>query len=273
MRMEDDLHKHTELMKLQHILNDEKNEFGFLKQLEEQQLAALRIRISETMQLEQSAVWSKVAKVTTFMPNLVNAKVAETILDPMITANITYYVPIKEAIGIIRYLSVPFMAKVAEQLIPERCVELINALSMDVMKKLVAQLLKTKSHFTLAGFVDVTEKKKVLELSNYITKDEDVLRISHYVQNKDYLADLVEGFSNGRLRSLIETSVEIDLHEEIIIVASHLPEKQLKRISDILYDLPLSSLDKLLQKTTALKLDDQLKIIKDTLLKQLNIQQ
>lgn len=269
--MAEELHKHAELLKLQHILNDERDEFLFLQQLDEQQLSKLRVRISETLQLEQSAVWSKIAMVTNFMPNFVNAKVAETVLDPMITANISYHVSVKQSIGIIKYLSVPFMAKVAEQLIPERSVELLNALSMDLLKKLVTQLLRTNSYFTLAGFVDVTEKKKVLELSHFIQKEEDLLKISHYVNNKNYLADLVDGFSDDRVKRLIQRSVEIGLQEEIVIIATLLDERQMSRVTRILYDLPLSTLDKLLQKVSELKLDDQLKVFKETLMKQLNI--
>ena len=242
-----------------------------MQRLEEEQITRLRIRITEAIQMEQSAIWSKIAKVTTFMPNFVNAKVAETVLDPMITANISYHVSVKDAIGIIKYLSVSFMAKTAEHLIPERSVELLNALSMDLLKKLVTQLLKTKSYFTLAGFVDVTDKRKVLELSNYIPKEEDLLQISHYVNNKNYLADLVEGFSDAKLKTLIQKSVAINLHDEIIIITTCLNDKQLNRISDILNELPLSTLDKLLQKSIELKLDDQLKVVKETLLKQLNI--
>ena len=132
--------------------------------------------------------------------------------------------------------------------------------------------MKTKNYFTLAGFVDVTDKRKVLELSNYIPREEDLLQISHYVNNKNYLADLVDGFSDAKLKNLIQKSVDINLHDEIIIIATLLNDKQLNRISAILYDLPLSILDKLLQKSIELKLDDQLKTVKVTLLKQLNIQ-
>lgn len=269
--MEEVNQKHTELIKLQHVLNDDKNELSFLSVLSDEQLVQLRIKTAEAIQLEQSTIWSKIAKVTVFMPNIVNAKVAETILDPIITANISYHVAVKDAIGIIRYLSVPFMAKVAEHLLPERSVALLNALSMDLLKQLVMQLLKTKSHFTLAGFVEVTDKHKVLELSSYIKNDEDLLKISHFVNNKNYLANLIDGFSDARLKGLIQKSAELNLHEEIILIATCLSEKQLDRITNILYDLPLSTLDKLLRKTEELNADDKLKVLKDTLIKQLNI--
>lgn len=269
--MEEVNHKHTELIKLQHVLNDDKNELSFLDELKDEQLVLLRIKISEAIQMEQSSVWSKIAKVTVFMPNIVNAKVAETILDPMITANISYHIEVKEAIGIIRYLSVPFMAKVAEHLIPERSVQLLNALSMDLLKKLVTQLLKTESYFTLAGFVEVTDKKKVLELSNYIRSDEDLLKISHYVNNKKILVYLIDAFSDSKLKSLIQKSTELNLHQEILLIAVCLSEKQIHRITSILYDLPLPTLDKLLQKTEEMQFDEQLKPLKASLIKQLNI--
>ena len=120
-----------EYQKLQHLLNTESKDFEFLQKLSADELRTLRVRMTEVMDLDQPEIWGRVAKVAKFMPNFLNAKVSETVLGALITANISTYVPIKDAISIMKNLSTPFLAEVAEYMIPEKSEELIENISVD----------------------------------------------------------------------------------------------------------------------------------------------
>jgi hypothetical protein len=195
----------SEIHKLQHLLGDtESSELGFLTKLSPEELEILRKKIQTTVYMEQSSQWKRVSGVAKFMPNFVNAKVAEQVLGPSITANISYYIDIKDAVSIMRFLSIPFMADVAGFMVPHKSKELINKLPMDLMKKLVVHLLKQQKHFVVGSFVEVTELSRVVEIALYVNSEIDLIHITKYVQDKSSLVGVYRALNEAKRIKLIE---------------------------------------------------------------------
>lgn len=231
--------KHTEIQKLLHLLRAENAvDFSFLEKLTKEEIAKLRIRIMENAHYEQDDIWRRLAGVAKFMPNFMNAKVGETVLGPMISANLSNHLPVKDAVSVMGFMSVGYLAKVADYMIPEKSKTLLNAIPLPLLKKVTLELIKQKNYFTSAGFVDVMEIDKIVELSQVITDENDLIAIAAFVENKSCIAKIVEGFSDERIRKIIDTAYHTQRQEEVLSVFMHLNSRNTQRILRIVATLP-----------------------------------
>jgi hypothetical protein len=228
------LRKQAEINKLLHLLQGNEENFDFFERLSAEDLHRLFLHIQQAVQMEQAPVWERLGKVVRFMPAFINAKVAETAVGANITANITYHVAVKDAVGIAKYLSIPFLAEVSENLIPEKSQDIINGFPMDLMRKVIEYMIKKQSHYAIAGFVDYLEQWKVIELAKNIRDEKDLIRISVFVQNKHLLAELVQGFSDDKLFRTMVAAHELEEHNELMNIYNLLKGSQRARVIDII---------------------------------------
>lgn len=228
------LRKQAEINKLLHLLQGNEADFDFLDRLSAEDLHKLFLHIQQAVQMEQAPVWERFGKVVRFMPAFINAKVAETAVGANITANICYHVPVKDAVGIAKYLSVPFLAEVSENLIPEKSQAIINGFPLDLMRKVIEYMIMKQSHYAIAGFVDYLEQWKVIELAKNIRDEKDLIRISVFVQNKQMLAELVQGFNDDKLFRTMIAAHELEEHNELMNIYNMLKGPQRDRVVRII---------------------------------------
>lgn len=246
--MSDDNKKQTELQKILTLLQIEQDEsFSFLNKLSKEELQLLRLKIIDVAQFTQTDIWKRLTGVAKFFPNYMNAKISETVMGPLIAANMSYYMPEKEAISIMKYMSTPFLATVYEYMTPENAKNLINQIPMDILKKVTIELVKRKKYLVAAGFVDVSEISRLIELSKVITNENDLIKISSFVENKEYIAKIVEGFSDERLNKIITLAYNNQEQEEVLNVFIHLNKKETQRILKVISYLPATLKTRVLQ--------------------------
>ncbi len=241
--------KQTEIQKLLHFLriNNDTLDFSFLEKLTKDELHQLREQIIEVSQFTQTDIWKRLTGVAKFFPNYMNAKISETVMGPLIAANMSYYMPEKDAIAIMKYMSIPFLASVSEYMTPEKAKHLINQIPMDILKKVTKELLQNNKYLTAAGFVDVSDINRLVELSKIIYNEEDLIRISTFVENKNYIAKIVEKFSDERLNKIITVAYQLDIQVEVLTVFTHLSTKEVQRVLKIINQLPTSLKTKVLK--------------------------
>ena len=240
--------KQTEIQKLLHFLQiTDVSEFAFLDKLSKDEIHQLRLKIIDVSQFTQTDIWKRLTGVAKFFPNYMNAKISETVMGPLIAANMSYHMPVKDAISIMGYMSTQFLATVAEHMTPENARDLINQIPMAILKKVTTELVQSKKFMTAAGFVDVSDVPRLVELSKIIYKEEDLIRISTFVENKQYIEKIVEGFSDDRMDKIITIAYQHDMQQEVISVFSHLSNKEMQRVLKIVSQLPINL------KTTVLK--------------------
>lgn len=233
--------KQTEIQKLLHFLQvNEESEFSFLEKLTKDEIHQLRLKIIDVSQFTQTDIWKRLTGVAKFFPNYMNAKISETVMGPLIAANMSYHMPVKEAISIMGYMSTQFLATVSEYMTPENAKELINQIPMHILKKVTTELVSKKKFMTAAGFVDVSDVPRLIELSKIIYKEEDLIRISSFVENKQYIAKIVEGFSDERLNKIITVAYQHDMQQEVLTVFTHLSRKEVERVLKIITQLPVN---------------------------------
>ena len=224
----------------------------FLVKLSPEELTTLRQRVQSAIYVEQSSQWKRVAGVAKFMPNFVNAKVAEQVLGPVITANISYYIDIRDAVSIMRFLSIPFMGEVAGFMVPEKSRELINKLPMDLMKKLVVYLCQNDKHFVVGSFVEVTEFNRVVEIALHLTKESDLIGITRYVKDKSSLAGAYRVFNEQKRYRLIEEAHRSKHLDVVIEMAISLQLNEVLQMSRLLHDRNPVLLKSMLEEMAAL---------------------
>jgi hypothetical protein len=233
--------KQTEIQKLLHFLQiTDVSEFAFLDKLSKDEIHQLRLKIIDVSQFTQTDIWKRLTGVAKFFPNYMNAKISETVMGPLIAANMSYHMPVKDAISIMGYMSTQFLATVAEHMTPENARDLINQIPMAILKKVTTELVQSKKFMTAAGFVDVSDVPRLVELSKIIYKEEDLIRISTFVENKQYIAKIVEGFSDDRMDKIITIAYQHDMQQEVISVFSHLSNKEMQRVLKIVSQLPIN---------------------------------
>jgi hypothetical protein len=233
--------KQTEIQKLLHFLQiTDVSEFAFLDKLSKDEIHQLRLKIIDVSQFTQTDIWKRLTGVAKFFPNYMNAKISETVMGPLIAANMSYHMPVKDAISIMGYMSTQFLATVAEHMTPENARDLINQIPMAILKKVTTELVQSKKFMTAAGFVDVSDVPRLVELSKIIYKEEDLIRISTFVENKQYIAKIVEGFSDDRMDKIITIAYQHDMQQEVISVFSHLSNTQMQRVLVIVSQLPVN---------------------------------
>lgn len=233
--------KLIEIKKLKQILQiNEDADFDFLEQIDAENLKNLRLKIAQVIDLEQADIWQRIGKVAGFMPNFLNAKVAETVLGPLISANLANHVPIKDSVAILKNLSTKFLAEVAEYMIPEKSVQLIDNIPIDILKKVTSKLIENKKYFIASNFVGALPVQRIVTISDAIKSDLDLILISEYVENKSLIAKIVEGFDDDKILSIIKTAYTEEKQTEILNVFVLLPKKQLDRVIRLVRNLPLS---------------------------------
>jgi uncharacterized protein (DUF2267 family) len=242
----DDL-KQTEIQKLLHFLQvKDESHFSFLQKLNKEELHQLRLKVIDVSQFTQTDIWKRLTGVAKYFPNYMNAKISETVMGPLIAANMSYYMPEKDAIAIMKYMSTSFLATVSEYMTPEKAQHLINQIPMDILKKVTMELVNKKKFMTAAGFVDVSDVPRLVELSKVIHKEEDLIRISTFVENKKYIAKIVEGFSDERLAKIIQVAYQHHIQDEVLLVFEHLSHRETQKVIKVVNSFPSTLKEKVL---------------------------
>lgn len=214
------------------------DDLSFLKKLSATELELLRETVENVFEQELGKQLERLAKVVKFIPNFLTAKIAESAIGPMVTARITPYIDVKDAISIMKSLSIPFMSQTAEHLIPSKAKALINALPMDLMKKVVSHLLNHHHFSVIGGFVEITDDKRVIEIANYIESEADLCRITAYVEKKEKIVPVILHLPERKVLRLIEASFNLHLQNDLFDIFSKMNNAQQKRIVAILGKLP-----------------------------------
>ncbi|HMV78830.1 MAG TPA: hypothetical protein PL048_04925 [Leptospiraceae bacterium] len=230
---EEHISKKTETQRL-HVLLGGADGLDFLERLSPHELFALRNKFSAAMQNEHAATWEKLAGVAKFMPNFLNARVSQDILGPSITASLTYFIPVSEAISISSHFNVSFMCDVIEHLNPAKLEPLIRDFPVDRIKKIIHEFEKRKGWYTMGNFVDYMPAEKVIMISKEINSDETLIRTGSFSNEKERLIPVIRAFSDDRIRSLLQTGSSLGLCDDVLAIIKYIPFEELKKYIGIL---------------------------------------
>jgi hypothetical protein len=230
---QDESHKNSELQKIGSLLGTAEEEIHFLSSLPADKLSFLRMKITTAILEEQSGVWEPLARVSKFMPNFLNAKVSEDILGPKITANITYHVPVKDALAIATHFSTKFFCDVLEHIVPEKIEHIIKDSPNDLMKRVIHELRKRKNYLLIGSLIDFTPISTVLKISLEVD-DSEMIQIMDYITKRERLTELLDNYEDSKIIGLTKASIKLEKIEGLLEVFSFTKVKTKQKIERIL---------------------------------------
>lgn len=236
MYSSDELHKNSEIQKIMSLLSVEQKDVDFLSTLSIDNLTFLRMKITTAILEEQSGVWEPLARVSKFMPNFLNAKVSEDILGPKITANITYHVPTKDALGIASHFSTKFFCDVLEHIVPERIEHIIRESPNDLMKKVVHELRKRQNFLLIGSLIDYTPIPSVHKISLEVDNSE-MIQIMDYITKRERLVELLDFYDDTKILGLIKASIKLMKMEGLLEVFSYTKSKTKDKVQKLIQRL------------------------------------
>lgn len=230
--MKDISEKSILIQKIIRVLKVNGQDFSFLENLKVDDLSVLNDGIQDALFSDQAEHWKRVAGVVKYLPNYMNAKVSEKVLGAYITANVSYHLESKDLIGVAKYLSEPFLAEVAENLIPAKSNRIVNELPISLLQSVTEYLMSKEQYFVVASFIEVVYRKRLMQLIDAINSESDLLKTSEYIRNPELLKDIFLSFSTTRQIKLLQKSVDIQKEGVIIKTLMQIPEKERLEIID-----------------------------------------
>lgn len=233
-----DIDKQTEVLRVQHLLQLPVSEDSeYLEKLSAENLAHLGDLIAGSFMHEQDKVYRSLAAVAKFMPDFINARVAQEILGPRITAAITGALPVKKAVAVAGHLSIDFLTKTSEYLLPFTVKKLVSQMPESLLRQLVAQLEAGEKWYIMASFVDEMQAEQVLNLMTSIQHEQSLLLIAGYSRKKHLIAGLVPSLTDDKLQALIAAAVFNRLWSQLFSIARLLSSEQKIRLRAIIAGL------------------------------------
>lgn len=226
----------TEMLRLAHNLAAKPDELHPLTGVDASTLAHLN-GLLQKMQFDHSLVWAKLAKVASFMPNFINAKIAQDILGPHITANLSYHLPISDVIAIAKKIRIEFLAEVTENMVAEKGAKIVDHLPLDLLKPLVRKVAERGGFFAIGSFTDYVKLDLIRQLLPEIRDNRHLLEISRFCNKKDRVAFAVGLLDDQRIKNLLLMAAEIEYWDEILSFGRYLEERDRVRVKDILQTL------------------------------------
>lgn len=210
--------------KIRYVLKVESSSSTYLEKLDVDELSALNDQIQDALFSDQSEHWKRVAKVTKFVPNFMSAKICEQVIGPQVTSYVCYHIDAKDLVGVSKYLSTPFMAELTQHLIPSKSDRIVNEMPLSIIKEVVKYLMKKQQHFVVVSFIEVVQRKRLMDLLDAIHSEEDLVLCAQYIRNVELLKDVFLGIPRERevkmmraARKLGQESVITDLYKSMSV--------------------------------------------------------
>lgn len=236
--------KEFELKSINNLLGVHGSELSFLEKLEPEEINKLRNQIILFSQESQKDIWVPMAKVSKFMPNFLNAKVAEDILGPSITANFSYHLHPKDALGIAGHFSIKFFCDVLEHLVPEKIEPMINQSPFDLMRRAVNELLTRRNYFLIGSLIDYTPIDSVEKIARGVENLGELISITYNARDKARVLNLFKRFDDAKIYGVMVAGLNGNLSDEIKTIYEHADEELLEKTRRIIQAKDPSLLEK-----------------------------
>ena len=181
----------SEFKRLAALLDVAEDDLAFLSPLAAGELQFLYASVDGAIHMQQSPLWSGLARATALIPDRVNAKIASNFLGAAATAQLSYHLSPKKALKISNHFSIPFLADVATHMEPSRAEELIRAFPPKKVRAVAVHLLAQENYYAMGQFLDYLTPAQSLPILQDVRSDEAVLRIAATARRKEIIKETV----------------------------------------------------------------------------------
>lgn len=206
----------------------------YLGALDAEQLMRLRQLIQNALIERFSGVFKRLAAGGKLIPDALNARLCTGIFGPALTANLSYFTPIEQAVRLAGRFDDAFLTDIARHQIPERAQSLLAALPVSIMKGVTRKLLAAREFAIMGGFTDYLPEDKAVVLVNEITSPADRMRVSLFAQRKDRIARIMVRLTDADIeRQLASVDEQTEFAAEWLLVIAEMTPSEQTRIAHL----------------------------------------
>lgn len=226
--------RNTELRRLAQALHKSTDDLAYLDKLDAVALQKLRTNFQNSLLNKFGPVFEKIAGAGKLAPDSVSATLCTKVFGPAITANMSYFTPLKKSISLAEHFDSDFMAEVAREQIPERAKEMLAGLPVALLQKVTLKLVHEGDFHVLGGFMDFIPEEKAAEIMQVIDDPAASLHISTFAQAKDRVAKLATMLTDEHLIELIAAAfAQEELMIEVGMITSEMNTKAQERMAKL----------------------------------------
>lgn len=226
----------TELRRLARLLHRDTDALDYLAPLDAAHLMQLRRPLQEAFIERFAGTFKRLAAGGRLIPDALNAKLCTGVFGPALTANLSYFTPIDQAVRLAKHFDDDFLTDTARHQVPERAQALLAALPVEIMRGVTRKLLAAQEFAIMGGFTDYLPEDKALVLVKEIHGPAERLRVSAYAQRKDRIARIMAQLDDDAVAAQIATAAaEPELMHEVVLTLAEMPapeQRRMARISD-----------------------------------------
>lgn len=224
----------AEVHKLGRTLGAAEGSLAFLERLPPEMLRELRLGTYEALfSLDQKLVL-RITRLLRWLPVFLLAWIAR-LAGPLLTARVAGEMPARRAARLARRLPPAFVADVCLHLDPRCAHDLIRALPTPTILGFAMELLRREDWITTGRFVDFLSDEAIRAVLDHIQDDEQLLRISFYVESRNRLDHVVRLLPPERLRAAILLAVDEsrDILTEVMALIIHVSYALKRELGDL----------------------------------------
>lgn len=238
----------AEQVKLELLLETETNSLAFVSEQDALDTRAFREQAAEFFYNRQQDAFHRLASMSKLLPIKMSAKLATSLMGPVLSAGIACELPLDKAVKLADKLPTHFLAKLSLYLDPKRATPIISAVSEDHIVAVAEELNKRKAYVTLARFLASIKQTALNRIIDNTGEDgESLLKTGMYVEDKTHLDMLVRHLSEPQRRALLAAADELELWPEALSMVPHLKPDMQVTLANLAGQMAESIRDKLMQ--------------------------
>ena len=249
----------AETTKLARLLGVSESELGYLNKLDAGALRKLREAINAAVFDDTRPMLQRIAAASKLLPAPAIALIGEKVFGPLLCGLVSGLLPTERALDLALRMPDSFLAEVAVQLDPRSAREVIGRMPASRVAAVAAILVQRGDWITMGRFVDYLSRDTIKAVIADI-RDEALLHVAFYVENRARLNDIATLLPAARLRSLVVLAGAegSNLWAEALSLMGHLEPGLLRRIGDLAADQDETVLTRMLRTAQAQNLWDSL---------------
>ncbi len=222
----------TEQRRLAKLLHRSPEALAYLDALDAVRLMQLRRLLQEALIERFASTFKRLASGGRLIPDALNAKLCTGLFGPELTANLSYFTPIDQAVRLAKHFDDDFLTETSRHQVPERAQALLAALPVDIMRGVTRKLLAAQEFAIMGGFTDYLPEDKAVVLINEIHRPIDRLRVSSYAQHKERVAGIMVRLDDKAVTAQITAATgEPELLREVALTVAEMSDEQQQRMA------------------------------------------
>lgn len=239
----------AEQIKLERLLNVEEASLDFIAQQPSEASHAFREQLNEFFYQRHQDAFHRLAGMSKLLPVKGSAKLATTLLGPVLSAGIAGELAPDRAAKLADKLPTKFLAKLSLYLDPSRAGAIVGAISDEHIVAVAKQLSEWREEITLARFVSVISEQALAQV--IAEQGDDGIGLLHtgmYLEDKSQLDKLIRKLSDSQRQALFAAASEHGLWLEVLSLLGYLKADMQVEMANLAGALPAEVRDDLVQK-------------------------